>query len=251
MGRGLTWIATSWLALGLTLGSVLTAPVATAGEHINLTTAFGTPLEAYVAGPEDARRAALILHDRYGLNASVQEWVERYADLGYRALAIDMYDGRRAEGWKHATQIMQTIDPVWTEANIAAAMKHLQSGDRQIVVVGWDYGAAQALLASLSQPETVAATVLYYPSQVVTDQQQLQALAKPVLVLVAERDEQLSVSEITAFKDGLSKTRVDFAVMGLDAGRGFSNPLNPDYDEEMAAISWETTQEFLAKYLSQ
>ncbi len=219
------------------------------GRVITLETAHGTHFEAYAAGPEDAQLAVLLLHDRFGMSPQLREWTERFAGLGYRALAIDLYDGRRAEKWKHATTIMKAIDPVWSEANVAAGLNYLKPEERKVVIVGWDYGGTQALLATLAAPAAVAATVMYYPTALVTDQLHLQSIVKPVLVVVAERDEELAAEQILAFKDGMSKTRVEFNVMGLDASRAFINPLSGRYDADATNTVWDVTQDFLARYV--
>ena len=43
-----------------------------AGKATVLTTAYGTQFDAYVAGPEDASRAVVLLHDRYGFDEQVR-----------------------------------------------------------------------------------------------------------------------------------------------------------------------------------
>ena len=35
-----------------------------------------------------------MLRDRWGLGAEVKDWADRVAALGYRVLAVDLYDGR-------------------------------------------------------------------------------------------------------------------------------------------------------------
>ncbi len=223
-----------------------------AGKVVVLTTAYGTDFNAYLAGPEEATRAVLLLHDRYGLSDQAREWADRFAALGFRALAIDLYDGRQGKSWRHATSIMHSIDQVWADSDIAAALRYLKDKqpDRKVVVLGWDYGATQALLATLQDPTAVAATITYYPTRLETDPTRVQTIISPVLIVVAERDEELSSKQVLAFKDGLSKTRVDFNVMGVDADRGFGDPANGNYDAAATATVWDVTQEFLARYVA-
>jgi len=222
------------------------------GKAVVLTTAYGTPFDAYVTGPADASRAVLLLHDRYGLNDQARDWADRFAGLGYRALAIDLYDGRHGNSWKHATSIMHAIDQVWADADIAASLKYLKDSKpgRKVVVLGWDYGATQALLATIHDPTAVAATITYYPTHLETDPARVQSIVNPVLIVVAERDQELSTPQVVAFKDDLSKTRVDFNVMGVDADRGFSDPVSDHYSADATATVWDVTQEFLARYVT-
>lgn len=236
--------------LALLVMSVAEAEQGATGQVITIDSAFGTGFDAYVAGPEGAKRAVLLLHDRFGVSTQVHDWADRFAAQGYRVLAIDLYDGRHAKEWKHATLVMSQIDPVWAEMDIAAAVAYLKPEQRKVIVVGWDYGATQALLATLHNPESVAATVAYYPTALETDPNKLQRIAHPVLVIVAERDEQLATPQILAFKDGMSKTQVDFNVMAVDADRGFINPMSKHYDANATQTVWDVTQDFLKQYVS-
>src|SRR3569623_954936 len=222
-----------------------------ASQVLTLKTAFGTDFDAYAVGPADAPRAVLLLHDRFGMSTQVRDWAARFAAQGYRALAIDLSDGRRAKKWPHATSIMSAIDPEAATADIAAALNYLTPEERKVENDSWDYGATQALLATIDASVSVAATVAFYPTALVTNQDQLQLIANPVLVVVAERDQQLGNDQILAFKDGMSKTRVDFNVMALDAERGFINPLSDDYSADNSRTAWDVTQEFLTRYLAQ
>lgn len=250
--------------------------VSPAGKVVDLTTAYGTQFDAYLAGPEEAPRAVLLLHDRYGLNDQVRDWADRFAKLGYRALAIDLYDGRHGKSWKHATTIMHAVDQVWADSDVAAALDFLKDKhpERKIVVLGWDYGGTQALLATLHEASTVAATIIYYPTHLETSVETVQTIDSPVMIVVAERDEELLTKRMLAKKGGLTKTRVDFYAMGLDAlsniqgilavlrtrtdinvvgmdaDRGFSDPLSEHYDAGATATVWDETQAFLARYVT-
>ena len=236
--------------LALFMVSVAQTGQGATGKVLSINTAFGTGFDAYAAGPDDAKQAVLLLHDRFGMSGQTREWADRFAEQGYRVLAIDLYDGRHAKNWKQATQLATEIDHVWAEAGIAAAVAYLKPEQRKVVIMGWDYGATQALIATLHNPQQVAATIVYYPTELETDANKLQRIAHPVLVVVAERDEQLSTSQILAFKDGMSKTQVDFNVMGVDAGRGFVNPMSRQYDANATQTVWDVTQDFLKQYIS-
>src|SRR3569833_359101 len=108
--------------------------------------------------------------------------------------------------------------------------------------MGWDYGATQALLATLHAPESIAATVDYYPPALETNQDKLQTIDRPVLVVVAERDEQLATPQNLAIKDGMSKSHVDFNEKGVVAERGYVNPMINHYDAYATQTVWDVTQ---------
>ena len=83
---------------------------------ITIKSVMGTSLQGYVAGPEDAALGILILHDRWGINDTIRQWVDRFAAKGYRALAIDVFDGRISNKMRLATEIMNATDPEWVKA---------------------------------------------------------------------------------------------------------------------------------------
>ena len=247
-----------------------------AGKATVLTTAYGTQFDAYVTGPEDASRAVLLLHDRYGLNEQARDWADRFAGLGYRALAIDLYDGRHGKSWKHATSIMHSVDQVWADTDIAAALKFLKGDDpqRKVVILGWDYGGTEALLATLNEPAAVAATISFYPTHLASSPASAQTVDSPMMLILAKRDAELNIRPSQSLRNGASKTGVNFIVLGLDAlanlreiaavlrtrmdinvagldaDRGFADPLSQHYDAVATDSAWNVTQEFLSRHLT-
>lgn len=244
-----------------------------AGKAVILTTAYGTRFDAYVSGPEDASRAVLLLHDRYGLNNQMRDWADRFAGLGYRALAIDLYDGRHGKSWNQGTSIMHSIDQVWANTDISAALSYLKDDkpERKVAVIGWDYGGTQALLATLHDPSAVAATISYYPTHLDTGPVTAQTVESPMMIVLAKRDDELNIKRNESSNGGLDKKRVNFIIMGLDAlsnlreiaavlrttmvihvvgfdaDRGFSDPSSTHYDAAATGTAWDETQQFLSQ----
>lgn len=134
-----------------------------AGRAVQLTTAYGTQFDAYVAGPEDAARGIVAVHDRWGLNAPVRAWADRLAGLGFRVVAVDLYDGRPVRPASLAWEYWNGIDPVWMEADLDAALAFLQRrGEGGHVVVAWGRGADPARALVRRSPEAVTALVTYF-----------------------------------------------------------------------------------------
>ena len=55
--------------------------------------AKGRPLQSYYAAPEspDARPGVVVIHEAYGLNENIREIADRFAGVGYAALAVDLF----------------------------------------------------------------------------------------------------------------------------------------------------------------
>jgi carboxymethylenebutenolidase len=164
------------------------AAVAAEGHLASLPTAYGTHFDAYLAGAADAPVGVLLVPDRWGLNDQVRAWADRIAALGgYRVVAVDLYDGRRARDAWLAQRIWVSIDPVWITADLDAAMDYLQRAQGRIVLVGWGKGVVAATNLIARHPDNVSALVTYYDSETVLPEDRAGKLAVPVLDILTPR----------------------------------------------------------------
>ena len=108
-----------------------------AGENLSLQTAQGKPFLTYVVGPKDARRAILLIHEWWGLNDHIRSWADRFAALGYRALAIDLYNGKVAVTPDEARRLMQSVDQQEANEKYLAALRYLRMPRRKLATIGW------------------------------------------------------------------------------------------------------------------
>ncbi len=221
---------------------------APAGRILELRTAIGTTFNAYVIGAENAKRGVLIIHDRRGLGDYAKSWAERFAAIGYRALVVDLYDGRYSNEPTSATRIMTSIDQESANVNLKAGLAYLKAPGRTLATFGWDFGGAQALWAALQDPEAVAATVIYY-GPMSTDVKALRTLKGPVLGIFAKNDPWVSPLHVAGYQDAMRTADAPFSVIPYDAEHGFTNPLNRIYNKKLAEDAWEKTQAFLAERL--
>lgn len=221
---------------------------APAGRILELRTAIGTTFNAYVTGPEDAKRGVLLIPDRRGLGEYARSWAERFAALGYRALVVDLYDGRYSSEWSGATRIMTSIDQASANVNLKAGLAYLKAPGRALTTFGWDFGGTQALWAALQDPEAVAATVIYY-GPLSTDVKALRTLKGPVLGIFARNDPWISPLHIAGYQDAMRTAGVAFSVIPYDAAHGFIDPDNRAYNKKLADDAWEKTQAFLEERL--
>lgn len=172
--------------------AVATEPVpetatAAGGRMVSLPTAYHTRFDAYLAGAEDAAVGVLLVHDRWGLNAEVRAWADRVAALGYRVLAVDLYDGRRAADADNAIAVWRSIDPVWIEADLDAALALLRRSQGRIALMGWGKGVGAAAALSSRHPGVVGAMVTYYDSETLVAGDRAGKLLIPVLDVLTPR----------------------------------------------------------------
>jgi len=220
----------------------------TAGEMVTLKTAAGRPFKGYVAGPEDARRGILVIHEWWGLNEHIKDWADRFAALGYRALAIDLYDGKVATTASAARQYKDAVDQSAANTKHRAALAHLKAPGRRLATIGFCFGGGQSLQASLADPESVAATVIYYGS-LVTDAASLKTLRGPALGIFGSHDENITPEKVKAFEEAMKKAGKELEVHSYEASHAFANPAGARYDEKAAKESWAVTRAFLDTHL--
>lgn len=207
----------------------------------------GEPFECYSAGDTGAERAVLILHDWWGLKPYNRAWADRLADEGYRAMAIDLYDGEQPADAQEAGEIMRAIDQDEADAKLLAAIEHLAKSHSRIAVLGWSFGGLQAQYATLLDPQRIAATVFFY-CRVVSEPETVATLQGPVLGIFSEtertwpeKQEKWLASMEAAGKRCEHKS--------FNADHGFVNPESPRYDEAATEASWQLTLDFLQRNL--
>lgn len=139
---------------------------------MRLTTSDGHGLDAYEVHPEGAAAAIVVVQEIFGVNGHIRSVVDRYAALGYRAVAPALFDrveagvelDYTAEGVALGRKMAMEVR--WEPAmrDIAAAVDAV-ADTGPVAIVGYCFGGSLAWLAANELP--VAAAVGYYGGQVV------------------------------------------------------------------------------------
>ncbi len=266
------------LAIGVALAGIMagcaTAPPAPAlmGEEMVIGTPLGTTFDAYVSGPQDAKQAVLLINEYWGFNRRLRQEADRYAAQGYRALAIDVFDGRASTDPDTADLIVSQIDQVAVDVDLKAAVDYLSRQGYQVITLGWGYGGAQALRAAELAPHKVVATVMYYglpvtdartaksiqpidPAVILKhpdyalDYSQLEKMRGPVLAIFAKGDPWISEQDVEDFTAAMRRARAGLWLVRLDAKRGFYDPLSKGYSPAAADAARRYNKQFLTKEL--
>jgi len=138
-----------------------TAPASAHGTYVTLTTAYSTQFTAYTAGPTNAARGVVLIHDRWGPDSAAVEWADRFAALGYRVVLPDLYDGRTVGDAAAGAGVWSQIDPEWIHSDLTASLVYLTKAPRHVVTVGWGKGAPYAVWLAAQAPERVVGIVAY------------------------------------------------------------------------------------------
>lgn len=245
-----------WRGLALSLAAVFCLPMALnaqAAAHdgvpIQVKTAIGTSLDAYAVGPEEAPVGILVLHDRFGLDETALHAADRLAKLGYRVVAIDLFDRRTQNDPELAEKLTKQIDPVWNETNIKAGLAFLrQAGGRKLAVVGWGFGGAAALRSAFSAPSDLTAVVNVY-GELPSDANPGLKVHSAVLNVFADPDPTFLQRRAAVFEESMRAYRRPVAALKVNAAVGFANPRYPGYNSAAESTAWQKIEEFLGEVL--
>ncbi len=234
------------------------------GEEVTYE-ADGTTLKGYIAydsASDDPRPGILVVHEWWGHNEYVRERARMLAELGYTALALDMYgEGKNTEHPKEAmafsTQAMKNIKGAQARFEAASELlrDHKTTDADLIGAIGYCFGGGVALqMARLGAD--LDAVVSFHGSLDAKKKAQKGKVKAQILVLTGEDDPMVPAKSVEAFKKEMERAKVDFEVVAYPGVKhAFTNPgatelgkehdLPIAYDAQADKDSWERMKGFL------
>src|ERR1700684_3685084 len=102
-------------------------------------------IEGYLAVPEKPGRypAVIVIHEWWGLNDWVKEQTQKIAELGYVALAVDLYRGKTATDPNDAHELMRGLPQDRAVRDLQAGFDYLSARkdvNGRIASIGWCMG---------------------------------------------------------------------------------------------------------------
>ena len=220
-------------------------------KPLTLHTSSSEPFTAYVAGPEDAAEAIVLVHDWFGVSPFYTEAAERLAQHGYRVVAVDLYGGRRAVTHEEAGALLGALHDDLAAREVDAAIKWSAAGGRKVAAMGFSMGAKHALSAALRNG-SVQATILWY-GETVKDPEALHHLSGPVLLIVGSHDGPSAAEGSLAFSKAADAAGVGAEVYVYPgADHAFAQPLfnqGKTYDPAATDVAWQLSESFLKRRL--
>ena len=127
--------------------------------------------------------------------------------------------------------------------------RDLQDATDKVGTVGWCFGGAWSLNASIAAP--VNATVIYY-GNVTRTVSQLENLQGPVLGHFGTLDQSINKEMVEGFEKNMAAAgKADsLTVYWYDADHAFANPTGSRYDAADAATAWQRTLDFYSANLT-
>jgi len=231
-------------------------------------TGDGTPVVGYMAAPanpdsilsargQDPSSAHLpgivVIHEWWGLNDNIRTATRRLAGQGYRALAVDLYNGATANSSDSARVLMQrTMDqPGRMRANLQAAHDYLRSETSapHVAVMGWCFGGGRTFEAVAAAPTQYDAAVAYYGTPSSMTLEVLRETTTPILAHFGRTDQAVSPEAARDFESRFTEAGATGAIHFYDAGHAFANPSGESYVPEAAETAWSRTTDFLTQNL--
>ncbi len=221
-----------------------------------------TQLKGYIAYDENTsekRPGILIVHEWWGHNAYVRERADMLAELGYTALAIDMYgDGKQAnhpdDAGKFAQAVFKNLDEAQNRFNAAIDVlkAHQSVDDDKLAAIGYCFGGSVVLtMANLGADlDAVAA----FHSGVTLPEMPNDKLKARVLVCNGGADPFIGEEGVAIFKSAMDSIGAKYEYISYpgvlhsytskyadENGEKFSLPLK--YDADADAKSWQSLQD--------
>ncbi len=223
-------------------------------QKVSLALPGGQNPSAYLALPSelgDGKAPTVVLiHEWWGLNDQVKAVAAELAELGFIALAVDLYNGKVGTTREEANALRMALDPALATQTLVGWIDWLRqhpNSTGKVATLGWCFGGGWSLNASLATP--VDATVIYY-GNVARSAQELAPLASPVLGHFGTLDRSIDEAMVGGFERAMAEAgKTDLTVHWYTADHAFANPTGARYDEDDAALAWSRTVAFLHKTL--
>jgi dienelactone hydrolase len=230
-------------------------------------TSQGVTFKGYLAYDENLkgkRPGVLVVHEWWGLNDYARKRAQMLAELGYTALAVDMYgDGKTAmhpdDAGKFSSELMKNFDVAKTR--FLTAMDFLKQqptvDPTKIAAIGYCFGGG-VVLNMARQGADLKGVASFHGSLSAVKPAEPGMVKAKALVLHGADDKFIKPEQIEAFKKEMSEAGVDYTFISYpgavhsftspdaDAlGKKFGLPLayNADADKK----SWDELKMFLKK----
>lgn len=233
--------------------------------------ANGVTMKGYLAY-DDARKGkrpgVLVVHEWWGHNEYARKRARMLAELGYTALAVDMYgDGKTAahpkDAGAFAGEVKKNMDMATARFQAARTLlaRHEMVDSKHIAAIGYCFGGG-IVLEMARRGLDLDAVVSFHGSLGTQSPAQPGQVKAKVLVCNGEADPFVKPEQITALKKEMKNAKVDFKFESYpDAKHAFTNPAATEkgkkfniplaYNEAADKKSWLDMKSFLNKAFNQ
>lgn len=226
----------------------------------------GVPLEGFIAYDDTLpgrRPAVLIVHEWWGCNDFAKERARRLAELGYVAMALDMYGkgvvtSDPAKAGELAGQFKN--DPtLWTErarAGFEQLARHPRADPQRVAAIGFCFGGSTVLRLAYSGTP-LAGVVSFHGGLFPPEADATGKIKARILILHGAADTLVPDAQVAATQDGLRASGADWQIISYGGAKhSFTNPASTalkmdgvGYDERTDKRSWQHMRAFFDEVL--
>ncbi|OGW61223.1 MAG: dienelactone hydrolase [Nitrospirae bacterium RBG_16_64_22] len=212
------------------------------------------------------RPGILVVHEWWGLNEYTRKRARMLAELGYTALALDMYgEGKQVahpdDAGKLSAEVRKNM-PV-AKARFTAALellaKHQSVDSKKIAAIGYCFGGGIVLEMARSGVD-LAGVVSFHGSLGTASPARPGAVKAKVLVLNGAADPLVTPEQIEKFKKEMAAARADLKFVSYHGAKhAFTNPdadvigekfnMPVAFNAEADKKSWEEMRVFFGRIL--
>ena len=195
-------------------------------------TADATSMKGFVVydqNKEGKRPGVLVVHEWWGQNHYVRNRARQLAELGYIAMAVDMFGGGKEADNPQDAQTLATPfyqDTQMAKTRLDAALQQLrsysQTDSTQIAAIGYCFGGAVVLNSALLGSDLKGVVSFHgnLPATPIKD-----SLRSGILVCHGEDDQFVPQQEINAFNKKMEAAGADYTFKSYpNATHAFTNP---------------------------
>ena len=220
------------------------------GQAINLNTSGMQCIGAYLAPAKyDGKGGIVVVQEIFGVNAHIRSVCDRFAELGYTAIAPAFFDHVEsgveldygADGFARGRRLVGEVGTERALEDVASAAESIRSAGR-IGVVGYCWGGTIALLSAtrLGLP-----AVSYYGARNVNHLDEKPKA--PLQFHFGERDDSIPPAAVQRHRDAYPQMEI----YTYHAGHAFNRDVDPaHYDAASARLALQRTLAFFERHLA-
>jgi carboxymethylenebutenolidase len=253
----------------------VTDPARVRAETLTFAGAEGTPVKGYLASPADdggrARPAMIVIHEAGGLGEHIQDVANRFANLGYVTLAVDLYT--REGGPPPMGDVQAVMERLFAMSDATAlgdlegAADFLRAREQvsgKVGCIGFCMGGRFTLLFACSSDRLDAAVDCWggfidmatfeersTPARPTPPLERAQRLSCPLFAAIGAEDQNPSPEIGEQLRERASRSGGEATVKVYEgAGHAFFADYRPTYRPEPAAELWRDVVPFLLRHLA-
>ena len=235
-------------------------------EAVNYYTKDNFLLKGYVVydkNKQGKRPGVLVIHEWWGLGDYERNRARQLAEMGYIAMAADMYgDGKTAATPQEAMALVTAFgqNPQAVKTRVDAALRKLKSYQQidpaNVAAIGYCFGGGVVLSAAKLGADLKGVVSFHGNLSGMPPKKEL--LKAKVLVCHGEADKFISPQEIAAFKKGMDSIGADYTFKTYaNATHAFTNPKSTEtgkkfnmpieYNAAADSSSWNDMKVFFGR----